>query len=239
MSAAEDNAANPSDNPLHLLDGSIRDQLCPGCVGVIAARAGVGKSTMLAHIALAEMLEDRAVLHVCLDDPVAAVRGHYDRMFDEAGRHGLLDGSDTHRMALERRRHIHSYLRQGFTAEKLDEALHFLGDVMDFSPRTVVIDGFPLEVASHDAVEKLREVARASETRIWLTALTHRHEPIDPEVGVPKPVDAFADLFEVILNLAPDGDQVLLTLLRAADNDAPKPLPLILHPATNLLTRQG
>ncbi len=239
MTTAKDSAAQKSDNPLHLLDGSLRDQLCPGCLGIIAARAGVGKSTMLAHIALAELLEERAVLHVCLDDPVADVRGHYDRMFDEASRNGLLDGSDAHRMALERRRHIHSYLRQGFSANKLDEALQFLGDVMDFSPRTVVIDGFPFEVAGHEAVAKLREVARASETRIWLSALTHRHEPIDPEVGVPKPLDDFADLFEVVLCLAPEGDQMLLSQIRGADKDAPKPLPLILDPATNLLTRQG
>lgn len=239
MTHGDDTQTDRADNPLHLLDGSIRGLLCPGCLGVVAARAGVGKSTLLTHIALAELMEDRAVLHVCLDHPVADVRSCYDRMFDEASRHGLLDGSDTQRMALERQRHIHSYLRQGFTAEKLDEALQFLGDVMDFSPRTVVIDGFPLEVASHEAVERLREVARASETRVWLTALTHRHEPIDPAVGVPKPLDGFADLLDVVLNLAPEGDQVLLTLLRATNDDAPKPLPLVLDPATNLLTRQG
>ncbi len=239
MTAGEEKKAAGSENPLHLLDRSIRNQLSPGSLGVVAARAGVGKSTMLTHIALAELLQDRTVLHVCLEDPVAAVRGHYDRMFDEASRHGLLDGSDASRMALERRRHIHSYLRQGFSAEKLDEALRFLGDVMDFTPRTVLIDGFPLEVASHDAVERLRDVARASETRIWLTALTHRHEPVDSETGLPKPVDSFADLFDLVLNLAPKGDQVLLTLLRTADRDAPRPLPLVLHPTTNLLTRLG
>jgi len=239
MTVGDDSTVNRKDNPLHLLAGTIRDQLSPGCLGVIAARAGVGKSTMLAHIALAEMLEDRPVLHVCLDDSVSDVRGHYDRMFDEASRHGLLDGSDTNRMALERRRHIHSYLRQGFTAEKLDEALHFLGDVMDFSPRTVVLDGFPMEVASHDSMEQLREVARSSETRIWLTALTHRHEPIDPTVGLPKPVADFADLVEVVLSLAPEGDRVLLRLIHAGDNSGPKPLPLVLDPATNLLTREN
>lgn len=238
MTTGDDRRKDHADNPLHLLDDSIRGLLCPGCLGVVAARAGVGKSTLLTHIALAELLEDRAVLHVCLDHPVADVRSCYDRMFDEASRHGLLEGSDAHRMALERKRHIHSYLRQGFTAEKLDEALQFLGDVMDFSPRTVVIDGFPLEVASHDAVQRLREVARASETRIWLTALTHRHEPIDPDLGLPKPVAGFAGLIDVVLNLAPEGDQVLLTLLKAGDDAAPKPLPLVLDPATNLLTRQ-
>jgi hypothetical protein len=239
MTAGDDSLSKRSDQTLHLLDGSIRDLLCPGCLGAVAARAGVGKSTLLAHIALAEILEERPVLHVCLDHPVADVRLCYDRMFDEASRHGLLDGSDAHRMALERQRHIHSYLRQGFTADKLDEALHFLGDVMDFVPRTVVIDGFPLEVASHDAVARLRDVARASETRVWLTALTHRHEPIDPAVGVPKPVDGFVDLFEVVLSLESEGDRVLLSVLRGADTDAPKPLPLVLDPATNLLARQG
>jgi hypothetical protein len=239
MTTGENSETQSPDNPLHLLDGSLRDQLCPGCLGIVAARAGVGKSTMLAHIALAEMLEERTVLHVCLDDPVADVRGHYDRMFDEASRRGLLDGSDAHRMVLERRRHIHSYLRQGFSANKLDEALQFLGDVMDFSPRTVVIDGFPFDVAGHESVTMLREVARASETRIWLTALTHRHQPIDPEVGLPKPLDGFADLFEVVLCLAPEDDRMLLSLVRGADQNAPKPLPLVLDPATNLFTRQG
>ncbi|MFH2010474.1 MAG: AAA family ATPase [bacterium] len=221
--------------PLRLLDDSVCGRLGPGDLGVITARAGVGKSALLVNIALAQLLQERPVLHVALDQQVAEVRAWYDRMVTEAARHGLLEATDAQRMELERRRHIHSYLRQGFTAEKLSEALAFLADVMDFHPHTVLIDGFPFELASTEVVDELRDLARSSETSIWLTALTHRHEPIDPEVGLPKPVDRFAELLRLVVRLVPEGNRVLLRLLQDQGGPGSEQLPIRLDPATMLL----
>jgi replicative DNA helicase len=49
-------------------------RLQPGDVGIIGARAGVGKTACLAQIALADLVAGHAVLHVALDATVAHVR---------------------------------------------------------------------------------------------------------------------------------------------------------------------
>lgn len=224
---------NPS--PLEALHARIGQRLAPGELGVVAARAGVGKTACLVQLALADLCAGRAVLHVALDLPVHEVRGWYDRIHREAGRRDWVDTSDSRRLALERARHIHSYLQQGFTADRLSEALDFLADVMEFTPQLAVIDGFPFELASEESVAALQAVAKERQLPLWLTALTHRHEPPDEATGLPRAVAPFAEHLDVVTELAAEGEQVRLRLVRDHDEATPEDPALVLDPATLLV----
>ena len=236
---AEELTMSDTDKPqpplVELLAGNVLDRLKPGNLGVVAARAGVGKSACLIQIALAELLRERSVLHVALDRPVAEVRSLYQRLWGAAGAANLLDAGDTQRMAMESRRHIHSYQQQGFTALKLGEAIQFLGDIMDFRPQCVVLDGFPFELASAEAVTELKSLAVSAEVALWFSALTHRQDPVDPDTGLPAPLFAFASQLSVALQLEPDGSQIPLRLLRDPSQSVPTTLPIWLDPTTHLL----
>lgn len=227
-------------SPLDRLAAAVAARLKPGELGLVAARAGVGKTACLVQLALTELLAERPVLHVALDSPVRDVQGWYDRLLEEALRRGYLPGRTTLtdlRLQLERHRHIHSYLQRGFTAARLEEALALMEEVMDFRPHAVVVDGFPFEVARPDAVAALRDVARARSFRIWLSALTHRHEPEDSGTGLPQAVAPFVGTVDLVLRLGPEGERVLLTLPGAAAGTGPADAPaLALDPATQLVT---
>jgi hypothetical protein len=204
---------------------------------VVTARAGVGKTACLVQLGLAELARGRSVLHVALDMPVHEVRGWYDRVASEAGRLGWLELDESRRLRLERERHIHSYRQQGFNADRLDEALSFLAEVMEFQPRAAVLDGFPFELARHDALAALREVARTHALPLWLTALSHRHEPPDEQTGLPRSLAPFSDLVDVVVGLTPDHHHIQLRLLRDHDHDATAlpELSLELDPASLLI----
>ena len=53
-------------SPMSTLSASIRGGLAPGQLGMVMARAGVGKSAFLVHIALGHLLRGTEVLHVSL-----------------------------------------------------------------------------------------------------------------------------------------------------------------------------
>lgn len=226
-------------SPLEHLALAVADRLKPGELGVVAARAGVGKTACLVQIALTDLLAERPVLHVALDTPVRDVQSWYDRLLEEACRRGFFPEGTTLadlRLSLERHRHIHSYLQQGFTAERLAEAVSLMAEVMDFRPHTVVVDGFPFEIARQDAVADLRRLAADRGFCLWLTALTHRHEHADPETGLPPAVAPFADTLDLVLRLAPEGAQMRLTVLRDHGQGGEEEAGLALDPASLLVT---
>ena len=79
----ETSRRDPTPRPF---DSAFPSALAAGELGVVTALAGVGKTACLVQIALAELLQGRAALHVALDMTVSQVRQWYDRLFQEAGR---------------------------------------------------------------------------------------------------------------------------------------------------------
>ncbi|MDP8256644.1 MAG: hypothetical protein P9M14_12910 [Candidatus Alcyoniella australis] len=224
--------------PLRVLAESMHGGLGKGNMGVIAARAGVGKSACLVQFALDALLRGQQTLHVALDHPVAHVRQWYDEILDEAARLGLLKVSSGDRLELERLRNIQSFLDRGFSAARLGQALDFLDENMDFKPTTIVIDGLDLEKAGADQIAALKVLAREKNVELWLSALTHRHQPPDQQLGMPQPIARLAEHFSVVIKLRPEADKVLIELLKDHDEQMPGSPPLRLDPITMLLVEQ-
>lgn len=70
-------------SPLRILEKSSHGGLGRGNLGVAMARAGVGKTAFLVHVALDDLMRDRKVLHVSLDSPVDHVKSWYDAVFQD------------------------------------------------------------------------------------------------------------------------------------------------------------
>ena len=118
----------------------LADVVGAGDLAVVAARAGVGKSSCLVQLATAELLEGNSVLHVSLDNPVGHVRRWYDNQIDRI-KARMSQPEDELRLEVERRRHIHCYLDDSFSAEKLATSCAFLKEHMDFEPRLALFAG--------------------------------------------------------------------------------------------------
>src|ERR1044071_3194735 len=70
-------------SPMRVFEKSMHGGLGRGNVGVVAARAGVGKTPLLVQIALDDLLRDRRVLHISHEHAVDHVRAYYDEIFHD------------------------------------------------------------------------------------------------------------------------------------------------------------
>ena len=95
-------------SPLRVLEKSIHGGLGPGNLGVVLARAGVGKTAFLAQLGLDDLLGERRVLHVSTSSSVADVRRWYDVLFDDLHSTTPLDDPAQARLLIERNRMISS-----------------------------------------------------------------------------------------------------------------------------------
>jgi hypothetical protein len=150
--------------------GILRDAggVSAGRVGAILARAGVGKSTLLVHVALDALLRDVPVLHVSLRDTVDHVRAFYDEIFAALARSRNVRERAAAMVAAERHRMIHSYADRAFGVDQLEQNLTMLRDVAQFVPELLVVDGLDERTAT-EHLGPLAAFAAANRMVVWVT----------------------------------------------------------------------
>jgi hypothetical protein len=123
---------------------------------------------------------------------------------------------------------------EGFSVPKLEERLRDLTEQNIFTPQLIIVDGFPFDEASPEPLQQLRDFSNTHGLRIWFSVKTHRHEEPGPN-GIPPQLSNIDDLFNVILQLQPEGKNVHVKVLRGVEEkDYPE---LLLDPATMLISR--
>jgi hypothetical protein len=182
---------------------ALSQRLPPGSVGLVVAPAGIGKSTLLVHLALRELLSGRGVLHVALVDTVEHARAHYDEVFRAvlARTRTLLDGRDgaDAQVVAERHRMIHSFSGRPFDADQVRRHLDLLAEAAQFSPALLAVDGFaPIDLERH--LTSIAELARHQGAVAWVTVRADE---------VPA---AMAQRAGAVLKLHHDGPTVRLSL---------------------------
>ena len=70
-------------SPLRILESSTKGGLGAGKLGVVMARAGVGKTAFLVQIGLDDAMRERPVLHIALGQELEHVQSWYDALFDD------------------------------------------------------------------------------------------------------------------------------------------------------------
>src|SRR2546428_7985154 len=113
-------------SPLRIFERSIHGGLGAGNLGVVASRAGVGKTSFLVGIALDDLMRGRKVFHVALEQSVDHVREYYDEIFSDLAQTTHLEDTLRVRIDVERCRHIHTFIGHSFSMVKFKSAVGFL-----------------------------------------------------------------------------------------------------------------
>jgi len=106
-------------SPLKILEKSSHKGLGKGNLGVLMARAGVGKTACLIHIAFDKLFRKESLVHVSLEDVPEKITSYYNVIFYDLVK--ALDMKNEHeiRMLFERNRMILSYLNKSFDIGRL------------------------------------------------------------------------------------------------------------------------
>jgi len=208
-----------------------------GKLGVVAARAGVGKTAFLVHIALDSLLRERKVMHVSLDSSVDHVKSWYDAVFQDLVRAtGLEDVSATLDI-INRNRIIQAFSLHGgqssFGAGRLRSALDLLAEHASFRPDVVLIDAYDWTRTNEQELEALLALAKEGNFELWTTAVTHRHQigSAAPD-RVPPPCDRFDRHLDLVLFLQPTDGHLSVRLLKHHERAVSSDTALILHTDT-------
>jgi hypothetical protein len=222
--------------PLGILEKTTHKGLGKGHLGVLIARAGVGKTACLIHIALSKLFRDQKLVHISLENAPEKVNSYYNVIFSDLSKSPGTPRVADMKALIQQNRMILSFLNQSFEIHRLRENLTNLAERIKFVPDALIVDGLDFSKASEDTFKQFQEIARTSQMEIWFSALSHKHIAEVNERGIPYPCHYVDHLFSIILQLEPSESGILLKLLKDHGSALPSEACVRLDPETFMVT---
>jgi hypothetical protein len=221
-------------SPLKILEGSRQKGLGKGNLGVLIARAGVGKTACLIHIAFDKLFRQDRLVHISLEDGPEKVSFYYNVIFSDLVKAMNLKDESELRLLIERNRMILAYINQSFEIIRLRSNLQNLIEKVGFTPDAMIVDGLNFSKAGREIFESFKKVALDFKIEIWFSALAHQQISAANTRGIPYPCNHLDDLFEIIIQLQSDQSGVSLNLLKDHDEKVAPDIKVQLDPNTFL-----
>jgi len=221
-------------SPLRILEQSIHGGLGKGNLGLIMSRHGVGKTATLVQIGLDDLMRERDVLHITLEQTLKHVTAFYDALFDEMAHAESLRDAASVRESVMRRRAIKA-LAEGtaFTPERLDSALDFATRYVGVKPTALLIDGYGWQCKTVGAdLAAFKAVAKRIGAELWMTMTTPSGYVGGPGKSLPETVTGVEAVIDCAVYLEPRGNHVALRLVKDHGNKPVDDVLLEMHSDT-------
>ncbi|HIQ37743.1 MAG TPA: hypothetical protein EYH36_07085 [Desulfocapsa sulfexigens] len=230
-----------SNNPLRAL-GLEKDEAADARrVGLVMARAGLGKTAILVQIALDSMLRDNKVLHVAIGEGVGKTRTWYDDILTLINDENEVENFQQVVDCIVKNRMIMTFKENSFSPATLEERMEDLSSQEIFKADCLVVDGFDFNDA--ESASSLNELKgfmdRNGLKMIWFSAVSHRDDERVSANGIPAPCHEFDENFDTVLLISPEDNDIRLKTLKCSEAcsvDAGKSLSL--DPATMLIKKE-
>lgn len=208
----------------------------PGRMGLVLARAGAGKTAFLVGVGLDALLAGQKVLHVSLHRTVEKVQTWYDDLMTELVNAGEVGTRlPEMQLAIERRRHIHTFAGHTFNPGRLAATLDLLREHMDFRPDVIILDRLELETLPRVFIEEIKGVAVKAGAELWLSCRIHRDGPAPQPGHLPFPAEGIEDLVDTAFRLAHEDGRMRLVVLKDHGKVLERGTNLLLDPKSMLM----
>jgi hypothetical protein len=221
-------------NPLRALGLEDKSGGIQAMMGLVMARAGLGKTAILVQFALDCMLLGNKVLHVSIGEGVDKTRTWYDdilSLLTEGEKIGSIP-------AIMKNRMIMTFKESSFSKALLEERLDDLVKQNIYKPECLIIDGYDFANNDKESLEGLRNFMNERGLKmIWFSAVSHRDDKRVSLDGVPAPCHEVDSLFETVLLIKPVGDAMKLEILKCDSCKLDPGTILMLDPSTMLIKK--
>lgn len=221
-------------NPLRALGLEEKVEKGAHSMGLVMARAGLGKTAILVQFALDCILQGNKVLHVSIGESVDKTRAWYDdilSLLTEGEKIEMIPG-------IMRNRMIMTFKESSFSRAILEERFDDLVQQDIFKPDCLIIDGYDFESNDAKSLEELRNFMNSRGLKVlWFSAVSHRSDDRVSDDGIPAPCHEVGSLFETVLLIKPQGDEMKLVILKCDSTVVDPGATLILNPSTMLVKK--
>ena len=216
-------------SPVRFFDNAAEGGLKDGQLGLITAKKGLGKTSVLVQFGIDALIHDKQLVHVSFDQHSSNVISWYDNVLAEITKKKNLGDTTDLNNSIVRDRTILNFNQETFTLPKVVNTIKALKDG-GINVSALIIDGADLTKISADELKAVADFVKAEKITAWFS---ETNECADLATTLPKDLEPF---FAIVGHLASNGSNVDLTVLKAAGKKI-EPVAVKLDSKTMLMTK--
>ena len=225
-------------SPLRILDASLNGGVGKGNVGVLAARHGVGKTSVLVHIATDKLLQGKHVIHVTFAARTVHIIEYYEEIFTEISKVKQLSSAMAVHDEIAGRRTVMNFDQKSSTTAHVIESLRTRIQSGGFPAELIVVDEFDFDHAEPKDLQLFRDFAKEAGLELWFS-VSLEHEGDLAGNDVPKILQKHLVSIDVLVNLRHHKEDGKVHLELVKDHDKkPQNMHLVLDTKTLLISSE-
>lgn len=186
-------------SPVRLFDAVADGGLKAGELGLVTAKKGLGKTSVLVQFGMDTLLQDKQLIHVSFDVHSSNVISWYDSIFVEIAKKKNVGNAAELKNAVVSKRTILNFSLDNFSLEKVVSTLNAL-KAGGIAVAGVVMDGIDFSKVSEADVKAVADYAKKENVVLWASS-----------DSVPANLE---NNFSIIVNLSQTSDAVVVDIAK-------------------------
>lgn len=193
-------------SPVRYFDKATNANLKAGEMGLITAKKGLGKTSVLVQFGIDTLLNDKALVHVSFDQQSSNVIAWYSSVMAEIAKKKNFNLDDINE-EIVRNRTILNFNQETFTLPKVVNTLKALKDG-GITIASVVVDGLDLAKTSKDDLDCFAKFIKSEKMTSWFSFTNE-----SPDLKGTLDADKLKN-FATVAHLAAESKNLSLTILQ-------------------------
>ncbi|MCQ2597252.1 MAG: hypothetical protein MJ181_05330 [Treponema sp.] len=196
-------------SPVRIFDAATEGGLKAGELGLVTAKKGLGKTSVLVQFAIDSLLNDKHLVHISFDQHSSNVIAWYDSILAEIAKKKHIKISDI-AGDIVRERTILNFNQENFTLPKVVATIKALNDG-GINVSSIVIDGLDLAKTSKEDLSVMEAFVKDNNMTAWFS-YTNEASDIECQLDADK-----LALFGKVAHLSANGNELFMTVLKPVD----------------------
>ncbi len=195
-------------SPVRIFDAAAGGALKAGQLGLITAKKGLGKTSVLVQFGIDALLYDKHLVHVSFDQHSSNVIAWYDSILSEICKKKNISDYTELTDSIIRDRTILNFNQESFTLPKVVNTIKSLKEG-GIKVSAVIVDGLALHSVTAGDLKAVADFARQEGIFVWFS---DTNESASLAETVPEELAGF---FATVAHIAARKEGVYLTVLKA------------------------
>ncbi len=206
-------------SPIRYFDKMSDGGLKAGEIGLITAKKGLGKTSVLVQFGMDALLADKQLVHVSFDQHSSNVISWYASVFNEIAKRKNINNASELKDEIMRDRTILNFNPENFTLQKLISTVNAMKEA-GIKVSALVIDNVNIKSVTEADIKTVADFAAKEQITVWLTSTEE-----SAELKNTAPANILASL-SAVLHLESKNGSVSLSILKLRDKTPDSALKL-------------
>lgn len=201
-------------SPVRYFEKATSASLKNGELGLITAKKGLGKTSILVQFGIDTLLNDKGLIHVSFDQHSSNVISWYSSIISEIAKKKSISSLAEFTDEIVKNRTILNFNQENFTLPKVVNTIKAM-KAGGINVDSIIVDGLNIETTSTEDLNCFASFIKEEKMTAWFS-MTSEGEDLKSTLPAEK-----TDTFATVAHLASDGKGLALSIIKNGEGKVP------------------